>query len=371
MKREVRLRYNLQFFQEDKTEEPTSKKISDTRKKGQVAKSHELTNAISLIAIFLTLRFVVGYLGESFINVYSWVYERILPDFIAGQRSGLTVPAVHGLFQSLYLRYLWICLPFFLVGFLVTLFATGTQFKFKVTTEPLKPKLSKFNPVNGFKRIFSKQSLFNLVLSIIKITLIFAVAYASIQGHLEELFLLYEMELAPAIALVGNLIIDTGLRISLVYLIVGLADLFYQRWKFKNDIKMTKQEVKDEYKNSEGDPQIKGRQKQKMREVSMRRMMKSVPDADVVITNPTHIAVAIKYDANVANAPIVVAKGEDYIAQRIKKAAEENGVQIVENKPLARALYTTVDIGAQIPPELYQAVAEVLAMIYNSRNNVA
>ena len=148
---------------------------------------------------------------------------------------------------------------------------------------------------------------------------------------------------------------------------VGFADLFYQKRKFKKDIKMTKQEVKDEFKNSEGDPQIKGQQRQKMREVSQRRMMQQVPQADVVITNPTHIAVAVKYDSEIANAPVVVAKGEDYLAKKIKDAAKEHGVEIVENKPLARAIYTTVEVGQQIPPELYQAVAEVLALIYNKK----
>ncbi|MEE0117540.1 MAG: EscU/YscU/HrcU family type III secretion system export apparatus switch protein, partial [Lachnospiraceae bacterium] len=153
-----------------------------------------------------------------------------------------------------------------------------------------------------------------------------------------------------------------------VYLIVGLADWIYQKVKFKNDMKMTKQEVKDEYKNTEGDPQIKGRQRQRMREASQRRMMQDVPKADVVITNPTHLAVALKYDAEQAKAPVVLAKGEDYLAQKIKEKARECHIEIVENKPLARMLYANVDIGAEIPPELYQAVAEVLAMVYNLKN---
>jgi flagellar biosynthetic protein FlhB len=217
------------------------------------------------------------------------------------------------------------------------------------------------------KRIFSKQALFNLFLSIAKITMIFVVAYSVISTHIHEIFILYELDLFQAIALVGQLVVDTGLRISAIYLLIGFIDLFYQKRKFKKDIKMTKQEVKDEFKNSEGDPQIKGQQRQKMREVSQRRMMQQVPQADVVITNPTHIAVAVKYDTEVANAPVVVAKGEDFLAQKIREAATEHGVEIVENKPLARAIYTTVEVGQQIPPELYQAVAEVLAVIYNKK----
>ena len=182
-----------------------------------------------------------------------------------------------------------------------------------------------------------------------------------------DLCILYELSLKQALSLVGTLIIDIGLKISLVYLIVGIADFAYQKIKFNDDMKMTKQEVKDEYKNTEGDPQIKGRQRRKMQEVSQRRMMQDVPKADVVITNPTHLAVALKYDAEVSAAPVVLAKGEDYLAQRIKEIARDNQIEIVENKPLARMLYHNVDIGAEIPPELYQAVAEVLAVVFQTR----
>ena len=148
---------------------------------------------------------------------------------------------------------------------------------------------------------------------------------------------------------------------------IGLADFIYQKHKFNEDMKMTKQEVKDEYKNTEGDPQIKGRQRRKMQEVSQKRMMQDVPKADVVITNPTHFAVALKYEAKVSSAPVVLAKGEDYLAQKIKEVARENKIEIVENKPLARMLYHNVDVGAEIPPELYQAVAEVLAAVYKAK----
>ena len=242
------------------------------------------------------------------------------------------------------------------------------QVGWKVTGKPLKPDLNKFNPINGFKRIISKDSLFELLKSIIKIAVIFWVAYSRVKNHKEELFILYEIPLNQAIALIGSVIIDTGLYISIVYLFIGFADFAYQKHKFNEDMKMTKQEVKDEFKNTEGDPQIKGRQRRKMQETSQRRMMHDVPKADVVITNPTHLAVAVKYDADVNAAPVVLAKGEEYVAQKIKEVARENNIEIVENKPLARMLYHNVDIGAEIPPELYQAVAEVLATIYKARN---
>ncbi len=205
--------------------------------------------------------------------------------------------------------------------------------------------------------------------SIVKIILIIYVAYTSIKDHQNELFLLYDIPLFQVILLIGTIVIDTGLKISFVYLIVGIADLIYQRHKFKEDMKMTKQEVKDEYKNIEGNPEIKGRQRSKMREASQRRMMQSLPSADVVITNPTHYAVAIKYDSQKNSAPIVVAKGEDFLAQKIRETAKEHHIEIVENKPLARMLYANVDVGQEVPPELYQAVAEVLAFVYSLREN--
>ena len=171
-----------------------------------------------------------------------------------------------------------------------------------------------------------------------------------------------------SIVLVGDLVISLGIKISAVLLIIGFADLIYQRLKFKKDMRMTKQEVKDEYKQSEGDPQVKGKIRRKMQETSMKRMMQDIPNADVVITNPTHFAVAIKYDREVSSAPLVVAKGADNLAQRIKDIARENNVEIVENKPLARMLYFNVNIGDEIPPELYQMVADVLAYVYKSKN---
>ena len=249
----------------------------------------------------------------------------------------------------------------------MTLLVSILQVGWKVSSKPMQPKLDRFNPVNGFKRIISKDSIFELFKSILKIGLIIYVAYTSIKDEVNDIFILYDMPLDQAISLCGDVIINAGFKISLVYLVVGIADFVYQKYRFNEEMKMTKQEVKDEYKNTEGNPEIKGRQRQRMREASRRRMMQDVPKADVVITNPTHLAVAIKYEPEVNRAPVVLAKGEDYLAQKIKEAAKENHIEIVENKPLARMLYANVDIGSEIPPELYQAVAEILAMVYNTR----
>lgn len=361
------LKLDLTFFS-DKTEEPTAKKISDTRKKGSVARSQELSMAIELLVLFIALKAFGKWAVGKLLEIYRWSLSSALPDYINSERRIPTVASMSTLLSDVYKQMLVVMIPFMAAGFLSALLGTGLQFSFKVSTEPLKPKLDKFNPVNGFKRMFSKQALVNLLISIAKIAIIFFVAYSVIKGHMNEIFILYELDLMQAVSLVVNLVMDVGIRISVVYVILGFLDFFYQKRKFKNDIKMTKQEVKDEYKDTEGDPEIKGRQRQKMREVSQRRMMQQVPKADVVITNPTHIAVAIQYDSEHSEAPRVTAKGEELVAQRIKEVARENNVYIVENKPLARALYTTVDIGAEIPPELYQAVAEVLAVIYNKKH---
>lgn len=365
------LRLNLQWFADgeggEKTEPATQKKLEDARKEGKVAKSKDLTQAFELVVLFLLLKVFIGYVGERMINLFDSTLGRIA-EFYKVNQMGVSVQAVSTLITNAVLELLLIVWPFFVFGFVITLLVTLYQVGWKVSTKPMEPKLSKFNPINGFKRIISKDSLFELLKSVVKVIVIIYIAYTSIADEANNLFVLYEISLGQAVALTGEIIMDVGLKISIIYVVVGLADYIYQRFKFSNEMKMTKQEVKDEYKNTEGDPQIKGRIRQKMREVSQRRMMQDVPKADVVITNPTHFAVAIKYDAEVSRAPVVVAKGEDFLAQKIKEVAKENHVEIVENKPLARMLYHNVDIGSEIPPELYQAVAEVLAMVYHMKN---
>ncbi len=362
---------NLQWFAKDgpggeKTEPATAKKLSDARKEGKVAKSKELTSAFELIVLFLVLKNFISFVAEHLLGMFTDIYG-LIPDFVAINAKDVSGQAVGTLITRVLLQILITCMPFFIFGIVIAVAVNIYQVGWKVTTKPLKPKFDKFNPINGFKRIFSAQSLFELAKSIVKIALIMYIAYSAIRDDADNLFILYEVPLNQAILMVGDVVLDAGLKISIAYLLVGVADFIYQKHKFKEDMKMTKQEVKDEYKNAEGNPEVKGKQKQKMREVSMRRMMQDVPKADVVITNPTHYAVAIQYDAEKARAPIVLAKGEDFLAQKIKEVAKENHVEIVENKPLARMLYANVDIGQEIPPELYQAVAEVLAMVYNMR----
>ncbi len=363
--------YNLQFFADgeggEKTEQPTSKKLSDARNEGKVAKSKEMVNGIALLGFFFALSVFLGFAGVRFEEIFAWIYG-IIPDIVSMNGRGLTIQTISGIFRILLVKMLIILLPFFIIGFITGFVTNLVQVGWKLTLKPLQPKLSKFNPISGFKRIFSKDSIMNLLMAIAKIFLVCYIAYVSIRDQAGNLFLLYDISLKAALSLIFKLICEIGIKISIVYIILGLIDYAYQKWKFTNDMKMTKQEVKDEYKNTEGDPKIKGRQRQKMMETSQRRMMQNVPQADVVITNPTHIAVAILYDNTKDEAPRVIAKGEDYLAKKIKDTAAENGVPIVENKPLARALYATVDIDQTIPPELYQAVAEILAVVYTNRD---
>lgn len=368
----VLLPYNLQWFAKEgpggeKTEEPTGKRLKDARNDGKVAKSKEISAAFSLLVLFLVLKFYSGVMGEIFVRLFTYVLGGI-DDFVWLNRKEFTQVAFGGLFAEIAKEMLLLVLPFFLFGFVIVLLIDLIQVGWHVTAKPMQPKLSKINPLNGFKRIISKEKLFELLMSIIKVGLIFGIAYTSLKDRANDLFILYELTINQALVLVGELIIDVGIKISAVYMVVGVVDYIYQKHKFHEDMKMTKQEVKDEYKNTEGDPQIKGRIRRKMMEASQRRMMQDVPKADVVITNPTHFAVAIAYEEGGEHkAPVVLAKGEDFLAQKIKEVAKENNVQIVENKPLARMLYHNVDIGAEIPPELYQAVAEILATVFRNR----
>ena len=364
--------YNLQFFAKDgpggeKTEKPTSKKLSDARDEGKVAKSREVSNALGLIALFLILKVLIGTFGNQFLETFNGIYSKI-PDVVSYSAGGISVATVTSVINTVLIRILTILLPVLLVGFAVAFASDIIQVKWKVTLKPLQPKFSKLNPISGFKKIFSKEALFELLKSLIKIGIVCWIAYSTLRDEFHNIFFLYDMPLKQAIVFIGDLAISIGLSISLTYVLIALADFVYQKLRFNEDMMMTKQEVKDEYKNTEGNPEIKSKQRARMREVSQRRMMQDLKTEDVVITNPTHYAVAVKYDQNESNAPVVVAKGEDYLAAKIKEAAKENEIEIVENKPLARMLYANVDIGAQIPPELYQAVAEVLAFVYNLKN---
>lgn len=371
-KRQSMLPMRLQFFAAEgpggeKTEDATTKKLEDARKEGQVSKSQELTMALSLMSLFLALKLFSGRIGNQFLSLFQNQYARI--DTLI--REGFDINAVSRLLQDGILQILLIGLPIYAFAFAVAFISNVAQVKWKVTGKPLMPKLNKISPISGFKKLFSMDKIVELIKSILKVTVIVILVYSMIKDKVGELKLLYGIgNLGAAVALIGSEVIDLGIKISAFFLVIGFADLIYQRLKFKKDMRMTKQEIKDEFKQTEGDPQIKGRIRQKMREASQKRMMQRLPEADVVITNPTHFACAIRYDREaVASAPVLIAKGADYVAAKIKEVAKENNIPIVENKPLARMLYYNVDLEQEIPTELYQMTAEVLAYVYNLKND--
>lgn len=364
------VKYNLQFFAKDdgggeKTEDATPKKLEDARKEGQVAKSQDLGVAVLLLLLFVCLRVFGGFIGNRFLADFKMYYGSISDyahDFNVSRAMNLLTLGGREIF--------FIAGPIIALILVAAVVLNVAQVKWKPTMKPLKPKMSKISPISGFKRMFSKDKVFELLKSIAKLAVLFYVVYSSLKDQWGMVVNIYRLDLIPAVLLIVDTVISVGFKISIVFLILAAVDFYYQRRKFKNDMKMSKQEVKDEYKNTEGNPQIKSRIRSKMQEASRRRMMQSVPEADVVITNPTHLAIALKYDKEVAEAPIVLAKGADYLAEKIKNAARANKIEIVENKPLARMLYYNVDIGNQIPPELYQMVAEVLAYVYGIQGKI-
>jgi flagellar biosynthetic protein FlhB len=360
---------DLQFFADEgaggeKTEEPTAKRLEDARKEGQVSKSQELVTAGMLFALFISLKLFAAYISDNLMKAFPENYNSMSVYAVEMPNNGY----VQALFRTALIRILITCLPILLLAFVTAFLVNVMQVKWKPTAKPLQPKLSKISPAKGAKRMFSMDKVFDLIKAIIKIGLIFYIAFSNIIDDVDKIKIMYQLELWPAVIYICDFIINLGFKIAFIYLIVGFADYMYRRWKFNKDMKMTKQEVKDEYKQQEGDPQVKGRIKSKMREASQRRMMQKVPEADVVITNPTHFACAIRYDKEVSKAPVLIAKGADYLAQKIKDTAKENKVPIVENKALARMLYYNVDLDSEIPEELYQMTAEVLAYVYGLKS---
>ena len=364
--RDRRFAYNLQFFGEggDKTEKATPKKLDDARKEGRVARSSDLINGFMLLLMFFVLKLFGGIMAnlflDSFVKYYNKASDISMEVFDVKQAVNLS--------NEIVIDIVIASLPVLIGSFVVALVGNIVQVGWKVTGKPLKPKLDRLNPIGGFKRMFSQEKVVELIKSILKVLAIALVAYNEVKDRWKFILNLYDFEFMQAVLNIFDIVLDVGIKISVIFVIIGLADFGYQKWKHLHDLRMSKQEVKDEMKQSEGDPQIKGQIRQKMREGARRRMMQDLPKADVVITNPTHFAVAVKYDKETAEAPYVLAKGADYVAANIKEIAKQNNIEIVENKPLARMLYYNVEIGDQIPPELYQMVAEVLAYVYSVKD---
>ena len=263
-----------------------------------------------------------------------------------------------------------ILLPVMAVFFVAAAAINYAQVGILFTTEPLQMKLSKIDPIQGFKRIYSLRALVEFIKSILKILFVGAVTFSFLYFNLQEILILSQVPIVESLEVIFNLMINIGLVGGLVLIILSVFDYMYQKYDYEKQLRMSKQDIKDEYKKTEGDPLVKSRIKQKQREMAMRRMMAEIPNADVVITNPTHYAVALKYDDSKADAPIVVAKGVDYVAMKIRQIAQANGVHTIENRPLARALHDQTELNQPIPEEFFKAVAEILAYVYRLKNKV-
>lgn len=361
MREYIYFNMNLQLFGE-KTEPATHKRRHEMRQKGQIPRSKELVTALVLLISFFSMKVLSKY---------------IFADLIAAMRSFLSFPKdIDSKFNNENIMQIFIqcayilakvLAPILLIIALVVIVVNYAQVGVVFTAKPLMPSLNKLNPVEGFKRLFSKNSFVEMLKSILKIGVIGFIVYDYIKDNYKIIPELLNMNIESSFVFIGNTIINVGIRAAVVLLILSVFDLGFQIWDYEKNIRMSKQEIKDEYKMVEGNPQIKSKIREKQRQLALRRMMAEVPHADVIITNPTHYAIAVKYDIAASDAPLVIAKGKDLIAQKIKEVAKQNKVPVVENKPLAQILYKSVDIGGKIPAELYKAVAEVLAYVYSLR----
>jgi flagellar biosynthesis protein FlhB len=349
---------------DNKTEQATPKRTQDARKKGQVAKSREVSSALIMVACLTYFYFGAG-------GIVSRTMAVMKDSFQDLHRVELTVDALQMLVMTLLLKTLAIVLPLLLTLMAAGVVANLMQVGFIFSGEPIQPKLSKISPLKGLKNLFSFRTIAELLKSLLKISVVGVIAYLSIQNEIVNVLPLMEQNVWQIMLHIGQVSFKILFATCWVLIVLALLDYLYQHWEHGRSLRMTKQELRDEYKNTEGDPLIKSRIRRLQRDMAMRRMMTKVPTADVVITNPTHLAVALRYDQARMSAPVVVAKGADLIAQRIKDIARENGIAVVENKPLAQVLYRMVDIMEAIPDNLYQAVAEVLAYVYRLKSKQA
>jgi len=344
----------------EKTEKATPKRKREAREKGQVFKSVEVNTALSMLVLFGVLSVFGQSIVENIKKLMTYFFKMDAP-------AEMNAAAVSAMFGNAILMFIGIIAPVLIAAFAVGVVSSVVQTGFVFSTKALAPKFDRINPLSGFKRIFSKRTLLDLLKSVIKITILCVVAYNEYRAHMEDFKGLMGQDVPTATAACVDMILSVAFNLAIAFALFAPFDYMYQRWKYNKDLMMTKQEVKDEYKLTEGNPQIKGRIAQKQRQMSRMRMVQAVKDADVVITNPTHYAVALEYKEGKNTAPKVVAKGKDYLAQKIKEKAKEHNVEIVENKPLAQALYFFCEVGDEIPEDMYKAVAEVLAYVYKMR----
>ncbi|MBE6053322.1 MAG: fused FliR family export protein/FlhB family type III secretion system protein [Clostridium sartagoforme] len=342
---------------DEKTEEATPKKKSDSRNKGQIPRSKDVGLAITMIATTLVIVTLSGFIVATLKDgVMYFLGNMGTMELTDNSLQGISTLLI----SKAAVAIMPVVIPIMIAGVAASLIQSG----FLVVKDAIKPSFGKLNPINGFKNMFSKKSLVELIKNLILISIIVFIAYGYIKDNFDKIMQIGNIYLPSLGIVVKDLLVGIFIKICVLLVVVAILDYVIQYKLFQKDIRMTKQEIKEEYKQMEGDPQVKSKIKQKQREISQRRMMQSVGDATVVITNPTHLAIAIKYNEGEMQAPKVVAKGADNIAMKIKEKAMESNVPIIENKPLARMIYETVDIDKEVPQDMYQAVAEVLAMVY-------
>jgi len=351
----------------EKTEKATPKKRRDARRKGQVRRSTEVNTTICTVIMFGMLFIIWPWFTEQLTGVF---HEFWGEDSISQVSRGLTVDEVSGIFARIMLVLFGAIFPILAVAMISGIAANVLQIGFMFTTETLKVKLNKINPINGFKQMFSPRKLVDLVKNLAKVIVVGYVAYSDYVALLDKFPTYIGQNIYLSFIDIMRTAFMMALKMCIAMVFISLADFLYQHWKHEKDLKMTKQEVKDEFKNQEGDPKIKGKIRQKQLQMSAMRMMSKVPEADVVITNPTHYAVALGYEDGVSGAPTVLAKGQDYIARKIREVAIEHDIQIVENPPLAQSLYALCEVDDEIPEELYQAVADVLVFVYRAKGKI-
>lgn len=343
----------------EKTEKATPKRKQDERKKGNVFQSREIGTVLSLVAVVFSLQLLGPWILSKL--------EQSMSDFfgLIGTQEVANISDVRVMFLNVGTCFAVTILPVLLIGVLASIIATIAQTRGLVSFRLLKPKFNRINPIEGFKRLFSLRGLVELLKSILKIIILGIVIWQQVEDLLPTIPRIVDMTIPQAMVLAGSAIMQIVKNVAIIMAFIAAADLLYQWYEYEKNLRMSKQEVKEEYKQTEGDPQVKGKIREKQNAMARRRMMQNVPGADVVIRNPTHYAVALKYDAARNRAPVVVAKGQDELALRIVAVAEQHDVVITENRPLARGLYEAVELDQEIPDRFYQPVAEVLAFVYN------
>ncbi len=345
----------------EKTEQPTARRRQEAREEGRVAHSQDLTAALSLLAAVLLIKALGPGMFEAMLDL-----TRAL-----GERPAVNADELLPWIRQVGLATAQMTIPFMALLVVVTVAVIAAQSGVLLTWKKLALKPERLNPVSGFKRLFSGESVVRLILGLLKTGVVAGIAYVTIVGRIETVLSTGGLHAGGLFSLSTDLLFDLALRMGLALLILGLVDYLYQRWKHEKKLRMTKQEVRDELKKMEGDPLIKQRRRRMQSQLALQRVNAEVPRSDVVVTNPTHYAVALRYDEAAMTAPRVVAKGKDFLAHRIRELAQQHGVPVVQRPPLARALYSGVEVGGEVPPEFYRAVAELLAYVYQISGRAA